>query len=182
MGDFYYELAVQIVEVCLATSHLNGGLITLDDLRARLLRSRSKTRKEAISRFASGAASGDERATFSDDIMRAVSKLKVLGHGFELIPISGAGSGGTSARYMIQSVPGELSMDETRILQLAEEHEGRVSVALCVDSLRWEPERAARNLDRLVRLERAWIDEAAAGGAEFWFSSLFLDSQRPRAA
>lgn len=25
VGDFYYELGVQIIEVCLATSHRNGG-------------------------------------------------------------------------------------------------------------------------------------------------------------
>lgn len=25
VGDFYYELGVQIVEVCIATSHRNGG-------------------------------------------------------------------------------------------------------------------------------------------------------------
>ena len=25
VGDFYYELGVQIVEVCMATGHLNGG-------------------------------------------------------------------------------------------------------------------------------------------------------------
>ena len=24
-GDFYYELGIQIIEVCLATSHRNGG-------------------------------------------------------------------------------------------------------------------------------------------------------------
>ena len=29
MGDFYYELGVQIVEVCLATSHRNGGTYLL---------------------------------------------------------------------------------------------------------------------------------------------------------
>ena len=26
VGDFYYELGVQIIEVCLATSHRNGGM------------------------------------------------------------------------------------------------------------------------------------------------------------
>jgi len=26
VGDFYYELGIQIIEVCLATSHRNGGL------------------------------------------------------------------------------------------------------------------------------------------------------------
>ena len=25
VGDFYYELGVQIIEVCIATSHRNGG-------------------------------------------------------------------------------------------------------------------------------------------------------------
>ena len=25
VGDFYYELAIQIVEVCMATNHRNGG-------------------------------------------------------------------------------------------------------------------------------------------------------------
>ena len=25
IGDFYYEVGVQIIEVCLATSHRNGG-------------------------------------------------------------------------------------------------------------------------------------------------------------
>jgi ESCRT-II complex subunit VPS22 len=50
VGDFYYELAVQIVEVCLATNHINGGILTVDELRERLIRSRSRTRKDAISK------------------------------------------------------------------------------------------------------------------------------------
>lgn len=37
IGDFYYELAVQIVEVCMATTHKNGGIIGLDELRDRLV-------------------------------------------------------------------------------------------------------------------------------------------------
>lgn len=42
VGDFYYELGVQIVEVCLATSHRNGGLIGLDELRTKVLTSRGR--------------------------------------------------------------------------------------------------------------------------------------------
>lgn len=29
VGDFYYELGVQIIEVCLATSHRNGGKLSV---------------------------------------------------------------------------------------------------------------------------------------------------------
>lgn len=51
---------------------------------------------------------------FRDDILRAVDKLKVLGNGFELIALG-------SGRFLVQSVPGELSMDDSRVLQLAED-------------------------------------------------------------
>lgn len=35
----------------MSTSQENGGLITIDELRNRLMRSRSKTRKESISQY-----------------------------------------------------------------------------------------------------------------------------------
>lgn len=78
-------------------------------------------------------------------------------------------------RFLVQSVPGELSMDDTRILQLAEESNGHVSVESCVDALRWERERAERVLERLVRLERAWVDQQANDTVHYWFPSLFLE-------
>lgn len=43
-----------------------------------------------------------------------MDKLKVLGNGFELIALG-------SGRFLVQSVPGELSMDDSRVLQLAED-------------------------------------------------------------
>ena len=42
----------------------------------------------------------------------AIKKLKVLGNGFSVIPMGG--------RYLVQAVPGELTMDHTTILQHAE--------------------------------------------------------------
>ena len=48
----------------------------------------------------------------SDDIIAAIRKLKVLGSGFTLIPIG--------SRYLVQSVPGELTMDHATVLQQAE--------------------------------------------------------------
>ncbi|KPM34731.1 hypothetical protein AK830_g11850, partial [Neonectria ditissima] len=38
--DFYFELAVRVVEVCSATRAENGGLIALSDLRGRVARGR----------------------------------------------------------------------------------------------------------------------------------------------
>ena len=63
-GDFYYELSVQIVEVCMAASHRTGGLMEVGELRKRLIKSRSKSKNQDIS---------------TDDIIRAIKKLKILG-------------------------------------------------------------------------------------------------------
>ena len=42
VGDFYYEIAVQVIEVCMATAPRNGGIITLGELRQRLIKARGK--------------------------------------------------------------------------------------------------------------------------------------------
>ena len=43
---------------------------------------------------------------------RAIKKLRVLGGGFTVVPVGG--------RRLVQSIPGELNMDHTSVLQKAE--------------------------------------------------------------
>ncbi|EFO98572.1 CRE-VPS-22 protein [Caenorhabditis remanei] len=150
-GDFYYELGIQIVEICLSTTHINGGIMTVEEIRNRLMRTRSRTRKDTIS---------------TDDILRAVDKLKVLGNGFELVPLGGG-------RFLVQSVPGELSMDHSRVLQLAEDA-AYVTKELIIDKLRWDEPRATSALEHLVKEGLAWTDEQASDTTQYWFPSLFL--------
>jgi len=63
VGDFYYEVAVKVVEACAATRPENGGLITFEDLLDRL---------------------GDDQIT-KEDVTRAVAKLHALGDGFRVV-------------------------------------------------------------------------------------------------
>ncbi len=51
-------------------------------------------------------------SSLRDDLMRAIKKLKAMGNGFGMIPVGGS--------YLVQSVPAELNMDHTVVLQLAE--------------------------------------------------------------
>uniref|UniRef100_A0A3Q3LAG5 Vacuolar-sorting protein SNF8 n=1 Tax=Mastacembelus armatus TaxID=205130 RepID=A0A3Q3LAG5_9TELE len=51
VGDFYYELGVQIIEVCLALKHRNGGLITLDELHQRVLKGRGKYAQDVTGEY-----------------------------------------------------------------------------------------------------------------------------------
>ncbi|VDO47965.1 unnamed protein product [Onchocerca flexuosa] len=151
VGDFYYELAVQIVEVCMSTNHINGGVMTVDELRNRLMRSRARTRRDPIT---------------TDDILRAVDKLKVLGNGFELIALG-------SGRFLVQSVPGELSMDDSRVLQLAEDA-AYVTKELIMDRLRWDERRTNVVLEHLVKEGIAWVDNQSTDTIQYWIPSLFL--------
>lgn len=147
VGDFYYELGVQIIEVCLATSHRNGGLIGLEELRDRLVASRGK-RSQDIS---------------LDDVFCAIKKLKVLGNGFTVIPVG--------KTYLVQSVPGELSMDHTTVLQQAQE-KGYVTKTDLLTKLKWEEERAVRTMNFMVKEGLAWIDDQAKE-RQYWFPSFF---------
>lgn len=67
MGDFYYELGVQVVEVCLALNHVTGGLMELDELRRRLIAAR-------------GQKASHQEIT-KEDILMAAKKLKIFGNG-----------------------------------------------------------------------------------------------------
>uniref|UniRef100_A0A4W5JS14 Vacuolar-sorting protein SNF8 n=1 Tax=Hucho hucho TaxID=62062 RepID=A0A4W5JS14_9TELE len=146
VGDFYYELGVQIIEVCLALKHINGGLITLDELHHRVLKGRGK---------------------FAQDVkMRAIKKLKAMGNGFGMIPVGSS--------YLGQSVPAELNMDHTVVLQLAEK-KGYVSVSEIRESLKWERERVCHVLVSLGGEGLAWLDSQVSGEPQYWLPALFSE-------
>uniref|UniRef100_A0A915HQE9 Vacuolar-sorting protein SNF8 n=1 Tax=Romanomermis culicivorax TaxID=13658 RepID=A0A915HQE9_ROMCU len=149
IGDFYYQLGIQIIEVCLSTNHINGGVMTLEELKVRLTKSRNRRTKDEIT---------------NDDILRAIGKLKIFGNGFQSIPVSGG-------RYIIQSIPGELNMDYTRVLELAE-----VDSFITEDKLRqrlnWDTNRIQRVVTQLVGDGLCWIDHQSKPPS-YWFPGLF---------
>lgn len=153
IGDFYYELAVQIVEVCLATNYKNGGLISLDELRDRLIQARGR-RKE-------------HQEITNEDLLASAKKLKILGNGFSVVPIG-------RGKYLVQSIPGELSMDHTAVLQQASASgNAHVSVSILQRELKWEIERAQKALNHMVKEGLAWLDIQCESEKLYWFPSLF---------
>jgi ESCRT-II complex subunit VPS22 len=149
IGDFYYELSVQVIEVCLSTNYKNGGLISMEELIDRLIKTRGKKMQEIS----------------SDDIICAVKKLKKLGNGFSLIQLG-------KGEFMVQSVPGEMNMDQTAVLQHAS-GTGNVSVTSLCTKLNWENQRAERALEFMMKEGLAWIDLQDRNGKSYWFPSLF---------
>ncbi|XP_033215730.1 vacuolar-sorting protein SNF8 [Belonocnema kinseyi] len=153
IGDFYYELAVQIVEVCLATNYKNGGLISLDELRERLVQARGR-RKE-------------HQDITNEDLLAAAKKLKIFGNGFSVVPIG-------RGKYLVQSVPGELSMDHTAVLQqVSLSGNAFASKNILEKELKWGGERAQKALDHMVKEGLAWLDNQGEKETLYWFPSLF---------
>ncbi|KAL0230739.1 hypothetical protein PCE1_004295 [Barthelona sp. PCE] len=136
MGNFYYELAVQIITVCLDTRQQNGGIVDLDLLINMLNERRSKT-AQAISK---------------DDIKRAIKSVSDLNGEFKIVELNG--------KEHIVSVPLELSTDTNVILGIAEARNGRVSQDDLRSELKWnDVERINRAIMNLANDGFLWVDK-----------------------
>ena len=75
---------------------------------------------------------------------------------------------------MIQSVPGELSLDNTAILNyLSGLNKAFVSLSEVSEHLKWNDNRSEKNLNQLLTDGMVWIDNQAENGTLYWFPSLF---------
>lgn len=72
VGDFYYEIGVQILQIGVQTRSINGGIMSLQELLNRVQSCPGRS-KQRISR---------------DDVKRAIEKIGVLGSGVKLIQAS----------------------------------------------------------------------------------------------
>nr|CDS27178.1 vacuolar sorting protein SNF8 [Hymenolepis microstoma] len=150
IGDFYYHLAVRIIEVCMANQRKTGGLMPLEELISELNKTKSSRETDIC----------------QDDVVRAIKKLHCLGNGFKLINLSGS-------RQLVQSVPGELSTDQTQVLKLAESREAHVTLPICTRKLGWTEDRAKSALEYLLQEGMAWVDDGSECGERcYWFPSL----------
>ncbi|WIA20184.1 hypothetical protein OEZ85_006032 [Tetradesmus obliquus] len=153
-GDFYYELGVQLVEACLASRQLNGGLMELGALRAAVERRRG-SRSDPVS---------------EDDIVRAVRKLKVLGGGIDIVTI-GRGT-------YIRSVPGEFNTDKNKVMELAQAA-GYISAGQLASTAGWSSQRCERVLAELLKEGMAMIDDGAPDKIRlYWFPALMPQQQQ----
>ncbi|KAI9313851.1 EAP30/Vps36 family-domain-containing protein [Dichotomocladium elegans] len=170
VGDFYYELGIQIIENCMATRSRDGGLTEMDELRRRLEASRSDGRgnkqmdiSEQVYRHNVNLKAYSSLQLFRDDIARAIRTLKPLSGGFEVIQIGN--------RKMVRSVPKELDKDQSALLLLAQKA-GYVSASMINTDLKWSIERTKNALERLLQDGLCWIDNQSDEDT-YWIPSYF---------
>ena len=148
LGDWQYELGVQIVDVCVSTRERNGGLIEMGEL-VRLV-----SRLRAV----------DEGVITEEDVVGSIKTLKPLGAGYEVLEVGG--------KKMVRSVVKELDDDQAIVLAIAQDEGGKVSEQLLVIRRGWAVERARAALENmLLRDGLCWLDEQDEGGVAYWVPS-----------
>lgn len=180
LGDWQYELGVQIIDVCVSTRHLNGGFIEMAELiRAvtTLRTGRSDVAPTRDRKGGGGAGKEDPGAITEEDIVRSIKTLKPLGCGYEVLTIG--------SRRMVRSVPRELDTDQAVIFALlaspAPSERDSLGLAFVTEQAllaprpqlvasglgpagkpAWSAERARAVLDdMLLREGLLWVDEGA---------------------
>ncbi|KAM0323304.1 hypothetical protein ACHAQA_008896 [Verticillium albo-atrum] len=150
LNDFYFELAVRVVETCTATRGENGGLIGVREVRERIAKSRPEGAPEVT----------------DDDVLRAVGTLKPLGSAFSVLRVG--------SKSYIRSVPKELNTDQSAVLE-AVQVLGYVSVGMLMANLAWPRARAVTAIEDLLGEGMLWVDKQSPVEWEYWSPGFMLD-------
>lgn len=96
VGNYYFELSVSIIQICMQTKSQNGGMLRLDEL-LKLIRLKSAYKQVT-----------------KDDVKKSLQKLSILGNGIKIIQIH-------SIEFVL-SVPLELNKDHECLIEIANEN------------------------------------------------------------
>jgi ESCRT-II complex subunit VPS22 len=148
LGDFYFEIAIQAVEICMSTRAMNGGLISLDELTSRLRLLRGKSNASA--------------AISSDDVKRGLDRISHLGGGFNIITLG--------VHKYVRSVPEELDADQSIVLSMLssrspsneQQQQCFLTLSMLIDELKWPEMRAHAVCERLLKSGITWLDKGTS--------------------
>lgn len=135
IGDFYFDLGIVVIEICLRVRPQYGGLIAISALLSLIHESAKGSSRKNVS---------------AADINRAVEKLSVLGSGFRILQIMG--------NPMVLSLPMELNKDHEDVISEAQDT-GLVSQMSMMSSLGWSTERFNTAIRPLLLDGIVWLDE-----------------------
>lgn len=153
LGDFYYSLAVTVLDVCRARRTFDGGLTELDAVHRHVTRRRGST-ADPIS---------------VDDIKLSIKKLEALGGGLCVVHIGG--------KPFVRSVPAEVSTDGNALIDLARKSGGYFTRADIKANLGWVEERVADALTSLAKDGLILVDDPPGGQARlYWCPAVGMEA------
>ena len=133
-GDYYNEVAVQILRLCEKTKSTNGGLIKISELVNIYNRTYP------------------QNTIAHEDILKALEKIKNLGHGCQIVK-----------KNFICTVPFEQNNDSEKLIELAEKN-GYVSKPMVQSKYSWDMDRVELSLTTQVQEGMVWVDKQSEDG------------------
>ncbi|WVF65605.1 hypothetical protein IAT40_000335 [Kwoniella sp. CBS 6097] len=190
MGEWEYELAVQVVDVCVSSRKVNGGMIEMGDLIRRVEKLRRgglaattpspNTTKNGSMAPALSAAKGVKSSPnigqiTPEDILRSLEILKPLQAGYTIHrpPPTATNTNFSPAKTQFQTyirtIPRSLDTDQSVLLSIAATTSGRLIPREVRLLTGWSAERVGIVLEDCVMREGlGWVDEQVGSGAEIW--------------
>ncbi|GAA5936191.1 ESCRT-II subunit protein SNF8 [Sporobolomyces koalae] len=183
VGDWYYALGVQIVDVCLQKRDRAGGLVALDEVlrEVRKLRSIPTPAANARNLKLPGSQANTTATTTADisegDVQRAIEALEPLGCGYEIIQVGG--------RKVVRCAPGGLDRDSLVVVEAAQGTGRGAATRDDVQAFSRDESGETWTMDRVEQaIEKAlmddgmiWLDEQNNGVTvqrEYWCPALFV--------
>ncbi|GAA5906179.1 EAP30/Vps36 family vacuolar-sorting protein [Sporobolomyces salmoneus] len=176
VGDWYYALGVQIVDVCLKKRDRGGGLVALDEVLSDVRKLRSIPSSSSTTTTTIGKSTTVADVSESD-VQRAIEALDPLGCGYRIIQVGG--------KKVVRCSPGGLDKDSLVVVEAASDT-GRGAVTRDEVQAFTEKETGEKwTMDRVEHaIEKAlmedgmiWIDEYNDGitvKREYWSPALFV--------
>lgn len=191
VGDWTYTLAVQVVDVCLASRERNGGLMDMDEVIKGVTRLRRGDERKPQAKALAAARQGQlvgkntssqEGAVTASDIERAIKALAPLGCGYSVITVGNS--------KLVRSVAAEFDVDSLTILECAASTgRGYITINIlqswtATKSTRgnntttaargWPAKRAENAVNQALLTDGVvWLDDQEPGELQYWVPSLF---------
>jgi ESCRT-II complex subunit VPS22 len=126
VGKFYYELSIQVVDICYSTRNQNGGIIPMTELQRLLENMRQHKDKITV-----------------NDIMRAITKIKILNSGYSVFKVGN--------QIVVKSVPTAFNEDNKLLIELAQIMNGHFGKSDIIKRYLWDEDRITRALDNMLK-------------------------------
>lgn len=191
VGDWTFTLAVQVVDVCLASRERNGGLMEMDEVIKGVTRLRRgderKPQAKALATARQGQAShkksaSDEGAVTASDVERAIKALAPLGCGYAVLTVGSS--------KLVRSVAAEFDVDSLTVLECAASTgKGYITISMLqswtarqitrsrnatIAAQGWPAKRAENAVNQALLTDGvAWLDDQEPGQLQYWIPSLF---------
>jgi ESCRT-II complex subunit VPS22 len=165
LGEWSYELCVQVVDVCVSTRAGNGGMIEMNDLIRRV----GKMRGLSTGPSTTTVGKGKGEIISREDVIQAIGLLKPLA-GYSVVPVGGID--------FVRSVPRELDTDQSALLVIAAKTGGRLTESHIRKELGWNDVRARQALeDSVMREGLGWVDEQDSERSVWLIASVEFEGQ-----